>query len=126
MTYQRDILPILGYGESMLRNVTVLIVAGFTPFELGVVCEVFGVDRTGDGLPGYDFAVVAGEPVPLRSAAGFTLDTPFGLDRLAAADLVVVSAATGDRLRRCVTEQFPEPLLEALRDTVDRGARVLS
>ncbi len=30
---------------------------GVAPFELGVVCEVFGVDRTDDGLPGFDFAV---------------------------------------------------------------------
>ena len=27
-------------------------------FELGVLCEVFGYDRTADGLPGYEFARV--------------------------------------------------------------------
>ncbi len=46
----------------MLQNVAVVILDGFTPFELGVLCEVFGVDRTDDGLPAYDFAVVAGQP----------------------------------------------------------------
>ena len=81
---------------TMLRNVAVVILNGFTPFELGVVCEVFGVDRTDDGLPRYDFAVVGGEPGPLESSAGFSLQPDFGLDRLAAADLVVVSAV-GDR-----------------------------
>ena len=45
----------------MLQNVAVVILNGFTPFELGVLCEVFGVDRTDDGLPAYDFAVVSGE-----------------------------------------------------------------
>ena len=54
--------------ELMLQNIAVVILNGFTPFELGVLCEVFGVNRTDDGLPAYDFAVVAGEPVPLASA----------------------------------------------------------
>jgi len=67
--------------DLMLSNVAVAVLDEFEPFELGVVCEVFGTDRTGDGLPSYDFAVVAGEPGPLRSTAGFTLDTPLGLER---------------------------------------------
>jgi transcriptional regulator GlxA family with amidase domain len=98
---------------------------GFEPFELGVVCEVFGTDRTAEGLPGYDFAVVAGEPGPLRSSMGFTLDTPFGVERLAEADLVAVPAITEGhpRLER---ERYPEPLLAALRAAIARGGRVLS
>jgi transcriptional regulator GlxA family with amidase domain len=109
----------------MLRNVAVVVLDGFEPFELGVVCEVFGIDRTTDGLPGYDFAVVAGEPGPLRSSMGFTLDTPFGVERLEKADLVAVPAlAEGHpRLQR---DHYPEPLLAALRRTVARGGRVLS
>jgi transcriptional regulator GlxA family with amidase domain len=111
--------------DLMLSNVAVAVLDEFEPFELGVVCEVFGTDRTGDGLPSYDFAVVAGEPGPLRSTAGFTLDTPFGLERLDEADLVAVPAiAEGHpRLRR---QDYPEPLLAALRRTVTRGGRVLS
>jgi transcriptional regulator GlxA family with amidase domain len=111
--------------DLMLSNVAVAVLDEFEPFELGVVCEVFGTDRTGDGLPSYDFAVVAGEPGPLRSTAGFTLDTPFGLERLDEADLVAVPAiAEGHpRLRR---QDYPEPLLAALRRTVARGGRVLS
>jgi transcriptional regulator GlxA family with amidase domain len=109
----------------MLRNVAVVVLDGFEPFELGVVCEVFGTDRTAEGLPGYDFAVVAGEPGPLRSSMGFTLDTPFGVERLAEADLVAVPAiAEGHpRLER---ERYPEPLLAALRAAIARGGRVLS
>jgi transcriptional regulator GlxA family with amidase domain len=110
----------------MLRNVAVVVLNGFTPFELGVACEVFGVDRTDDGLPSYDFAVVAGEPGPVRSSAGFTVQTAFGLDRLSQADLVVMSAVSDEFLDRPERFSFPEPLLEALRTTVARGARVLS
>src|SRR5215831_10048439 len=82
----REILPIRRHNGTMLRNVAVVVLDGFEPFELGVVCEVFGTDRTADGLPGYDFAVVAGEPRPLRSALGFTRGTPFGLERREGAD----------------------------------------
>jgi transcriptional regulator GlxA family with amidase domain len=107
----------------MLRNIAVVALDGFSPFELGVACEVFGVDRTGDGLPAYDFAVVAAEPGPLRSDVGFILQTPVGLDRLAAADLVIVPAPSDERRARA---DWPAPLLAALRDVVARGGRVLS
>ena len=107
----------------MLKDVAVVVLDRFTPFELGVVCEVFGTDRTDEGLPGYEFAVVAGEPGPLRSEAGFSLQTPFGLDRLETADLIAVPAS-GDG--RCQRGDWPEPLLGALRRAVDRGSRVLS
>jgi transcriptional regulator GlxA family with amidase domain len=109
----------------MLRNVAVVVLDGFEPFELGVVCEVFGTDRTADGLPGYDFAVVAGERGPLRSPMGFTLDAPCGVERLAEADLVAVPAIT-DGHPRLQRQDYPEPLLAALRRTVARGGRVLS
>jgi transcriptional regulator GlxA family with amidase domain len=93
----------------------------FPVFELGVLCEVFGVDRTDDGLPGYDFAVVAGQPGPLRSRAGFTMQAAAGLDRLEEADLVAMSAVADHRLA-----ELPGPLLAALRRAADRGATVLS
>ncbi len=109
----------------MLKNVAVLVLDGFSPFELGVVCEVFGTDRSDDGLPAYDFAVVAGQPGPLRSETGFTLQTPFGLERIKEADLIAVPAMRDD-VARCASGQFPEPLLSALRYSVGRGARVLS
>jgi transcriptional regulator GlxA family with amidase domain len=111
--------------DGMLRNVAVVILDRFTPFELGVVCEVFGVDRRDDGLPAYDFAVVAGEPGPIRSASGFTVETEHDLSRLSQADLIAV-AAVSDRRIAGTAGQYPEPLLAALRDCVARGGRVLS
>ena len=103
-----------------LRNVVAVVSDGFSAFELGVVCEVFGFDRTAQGLPGYDFAVVAAEEPPLRSGQGFWLDTDHRLDRVEAADLVCVPAW------RSLEERPPEALLVAVRAAVDRGARVLS
>jgi transcriptional regulator GlxA family with amidase domain len=107
----------------MLKNVAAVVLDGFTPFELGVLCEVFGTDRTAQGLPAYDFAVVAGEPGPLRSEAGFTLQTPFGLERLETADLIAVPASADDR---CERDEWPDSLLAALQRAVARGGRVLS
>ncbi len=107
----------------MLQNVAVIVLDGFSPFEMAVPCEVFGTDRTSDGLPRYEFAVVAGEPGPLRSEVGFTVQASAGLERLAEADLVVVPAPSDERRRRA---GWSPDLLAALRATVDRGGRVLS
>jgi transcriptional regulator GlxA family with amidase domain len=107
----------------VLRNVAVVVLNGFRPFEFGTVCEVFGIDRSDDGLPSYDFAVVAGEPPPLRSH-DFTLHPSRGLDRLEEADLIALPAMADERLGPDM--YFPEDLLAALRRAVARGARVLS
>src|SRR6266542_3558725 len=109
----------------MMRNVAVVVLDGVSPFELGVLCEVFGSDRSKDGLPRYDFAVVAGQPGPLRAESGFTLHTPYALDRLAEADLIAVPAISGD-ITRGRLDELPRPLLAALRAGADRGARMLS
>jgi transcriptional regulator GlxA family with amidase domain len=107
----------------VLRNVAVVVLNGFRPFEFGTVCEVFGIDRSDDGLPSYDFAVVAGEPPPLR-AHDFTLHPSCGLDRLEEADLIALPAMADERLGPDL--HFPEDLLAALRRAVARGAWVLS
>jgi transcriptional regulator GlxA family with amidase domain len=136
-----DILP-KPYSDheirlAMLRNVAVVVVNGFLPFEFGTICEVFGTDRTDDGLPSYDFAVVAGEPAPLRAYNDFTIQPSCGLERLAEADLIALPAVGDDRLNLRVGRpgslaepdgpgEFPEDLLVALLQAVDRGARVLS
>jgi transcriptional regulator GlxA family with amidase domain len=118
----------------MLHNVAAVVIDGVHAFELGVVCEVFGIDRTDDGLPGYDFAVVAGEPGNVRCQAGFTIQAPYNLDRLEEADLIAVPAVSERRLEdshaiagtdAALRRPFPEPLLAALRRAVDRGAWVL-
>ncbi len=117
----------------MLRNVAVVVVHGFLPFEFGTICEVFGVDRTDDGLPPYDFAVVAGEQAPLRAHIDFTITPPCGLERLEQVDLIALPAVGDERLARLAggpacgaPREFPGDLLDALRRAVGRGARVLS
>ena len=57
LSWTIELLPHWHTG-SMLKNVAAVLLDGVHPFELGVVCEVFGIDRSDDGLPVYDFAVV--------------------------------------------------------------------
>lgn len=111
--------PAIGHAGIMLKNVVAVALEEVHPFELGVACEVFGLDRSDDGLPVYDFALASDQPGMLRSHAGFSVEVPHGVERLAEADLVI-AVATG------VRDEYPEPLLDALRAAVERGARVLS
>jgi transcriptional regulator GlxA family with amidase domain len=105
----------------MLRKIAVALIDGVAPFELGVVCEAFAVDRSAQGLPTYDFTVVAVDPGPIRTSAGFTIEAPHDLGKLDEADLIAVpAAAPNDR------NYAKAPLLDALRRAVGRGARVMS
>jgi transcriptional regulator GlxA family with amidase domain len=105
----------------MLQNVVAVLLDGVHPFELGVVCEVFGIDRSDEGLPVYDFAVASAEGPSLGTHCGFTVSTPHGLERLEEADLIAVPA--GDTY---ADRTYPPELLDALRRAAERGARVLS
>ncbi|MDT0394338.1 MULTISPECIES: helix-turn-helix domain-containing protein [Streptomyces] len=105
----------------MLQNVAAVLLDGVNPFELGVVCEVFGADRSDDGLPVYDFDVASADGPTVRTNTGFSLQVEHGLRRLETADLIAVPAGSS-----YVSREFPPELLAALRRAVDRGARVLS
>jgi len=104
------------------RHVVAVAVTDNAPtFELAVPCEVFGLDRSDISDPWYDLRLCAAEPGVLRTTAGLTLHTPYGLDDLVAADTVVVAAAE----RRVQTDP-PRPLLDALRTAHARGRRIVS
>src|ERR1700752_1381826 len=103
----------------MLRDVVGMGLPGVAPFELGVVCEGFGVDRSDQNLPCFDFDVIAAKPGKVTTNCGFTLDIAHGLDRAATADLVAVPAFT-------VGTPIPPAVIKVLRATIERGARVLS
>ena len=45
-----------------MKTVAVIVQDGFAPFEFGVACEAFGLDRTDDGIPNFDFRIVTPEP----------------------------------------------------------------
>lgn len=104
----------------VIRNVVAVIGDRAATFELGVVCQVFGLDRSDDGLPAHDYALCALRPGSVMTTSGFAVDVDHGLERIAAADLVTVPAWPQ------LDAPVPPPLLEALREAVGRGAGVLS
>ena len=104
----------------MLRSVAAIVLPGAALFELGVVCEVFGIDRRDTGGPTFEFTVCTPDPGPIPTRAGFDLAVQAGLEAAARADLVVVLPSEG------VATVVPEPVLGALRAAGARGAWVLS
>ncbi len=100
-------------------NVAVLAGDGVAPFELGVACEVFGTDRSEQGLPVHDFAVCGLQAGPITTKSGFDIHTSHGLDRLAEADLVLVPP-----MDEPPPPSVPPAAVAALRAAVDRGAWV--
>jgi transcriptional regulator GlxA family with amidase domain len=107
-------------GIAWPRSVAAVVLNGVHPFELGVACEVFGLERPELRVPWYRFKVCAAEPSPLRTDAGFMLDTPYGLDDLADVDTLVFTHW------RSPDEPVPPRVLEAVRAAHARGARLLS
>ncbi|SPL91784.1 Transcriptional regulator, AraC family [[Actinomadura] parvosata subsp. kistnae] len=105
---------------AVIRNVAAVVGDQVAAFELGIVCQVFGLDRSDDGLPVHDFAVCAPRPGPIPTTSGFLVHVEHGLERVAEADLVAVPAWPP------LDAPAPEPLLAALREAAGRGARVLT
>ncbi|MTG89584.1 helix-turn-helix domain-containing protein [Cellulosimicrobium sp. BIT-GX5] len=104
----------------MVRSVSAVVTDGLAPFEFGVVCEVFGLDRSEDGVPRFDFRVcgpVAGQPV--RTSVGARVVPDHGLDATDDVDLVVVPAIR-------IGSAYPPEVLDAVRRAAARGALLLS
>ena len=103
----------------MIKSVSALVLDGTAVFEFGVICEVFGIDRSADGVPNFDFKVCGPEPGrPVRTSVGATLIPDHGLEDLVTADLVAIPAIAGP-------EYLPEAL-DAIRQAAERGAIILT
>ena len=103
----------------MINSVSVLVLDGLAPFEFGVVCEVFGIDRSADGVPNFDFKVCGPEPGrPVRTSVGASVTPDHGLEHLVGVDLVAIPAVTGS--------EFPQAALDAVRDAADSGSIILT
>ena len=105
-----------------LRTVAVVVPPHPGLFELGVVQEVFGIDRTDDGVPAIEFLACSetpGQPTPLDN--GMSMTFPHGLEAADTADLVIAPAYQGSP-----GEPPSEAILGVFRRAHDRGAWVLS
>jgi AraC family transcriptional activator FtrA len=104
----------------MLKTAAAVLIEGFAPFEFGTICEVFGIDRTEDGVPPIEFRVCGEWPgIPIRTSIGVPVIPERGLDALEGADLVALPAAH-------IRDDYPPAVLEALRAASARGSILLS
>jgi transcriptional regulator GlxA family with amidase domain len=104
----------------MLKKVAVVLMEDVAVFEFGVLSEVFGLDRTDDGVPAFDFKVCSTRPgEPMRTSSHSAVIAPYGLDELVDADLVAIPATTW-------REEYSEEILDALRAAETRGAILLT
>jgi transcriptional regulator GlxA family with amidase domain len=108
----------------VLKKIAVVALPGMAQFEFGVICEVFGIDRSDMGGPAFDFHIVTADPgTAMPMAHGVELVVREGLDVALDADLVAIPAfvAGGPKL-----SGFDDRVLDLIRSTADRGAWVLS
>ncbi|MFC4854193.1 helix-turn-helix domain-containing protein [Actinophytocola glycyrrhizae] len=104
----------------MLKTVAAIVIDRVAPFEFGVICEVFGIDRTEEGVPPFEFLVCGERPgEPLATSVGAQLVPAHGLDVVERADLVAVPAAA-------MRDDYPPAVLDTLRRAAQRGATLLS
>ncbi|MEU1932412.1 helix-turn-helix domain-containing protein [Streptomyces sp. NPDC019826] len=88
---------------------------GVRAFDVSVITEVWGVDRTDRGVPAFELRRVATAPDPVQLRGGLSLTPDRTLAWLARADLVVVPGLDDHET------PAPEPVLDALRRAHDRG-----
>jgi transcriptional regulator GlxA family with amidase domain len=88
------------------------------PFEFGVICEVFGIDRTEMGGPAFDFHVVTADPGSVPMSHGLELVVRTGLEEAADADLIAIPAYYWNG--------FDPRILKLIQDAAARGAWVMS
>ena len=119
MPYNFKILPTGRMLRHMLRNVAVIALPEVAIFELGVLCELFGYDRSAEGLPKYDFAVCTPDGRPVATHAGFHITPSHDIGIVDTADLVAVAPYEDGA-------EPPAEVVDALRRAADRGAWVMS
>lgn len=104
-----------------MKTVAVIVQDGFAPFEFGVACEAFGLDRSADGVPNFDFRIVTPDPGAVASKMPFSINIENDLSFAYEADLVVVSPTTPE-----YWAHVDERVLDVIRHAVAREAWVLS
>jgi AraC family transcriptional regulator, transcriptional activator FtrA len=102
------------------HKVAIVVYDGFAPFDLGVVCEVFGEDPRGaPGDPWYRLFICGDTSAPVTADTGFQILVPHGLETLAEVDTVIVTPTYRP-------DEVTESVFAALRQAHARGCRILS
>ncbi|TBR39634.1 MULTISPECIES: GlxA family transcriptional regulator [Dyella] len=103
-----------------MRKIRIVVVAfdRISPFHLSVPCAVFSAPPR-EGASPFRLRVCSAEGKRLHSDAGFDIATPYGLDEIGRADVVIVPSW------RDADERPPEALLAALQRAAKRGKRIV-
>ena len=104
------------------HRVAVLLFDRPSMFETSVAIEVWGNDRTAQGVPYSEVRLCSNEGPRLRVDAGFDLVLEHGLEALEWADTVILPNGG----RPSPTIDYDPVVLDALRTAYDRGARLVS
>ena len=103
----------------MIKSVSALVLDGLAPFEFGVICEVFGIDRSAQNVPNFDFKVCGPQAgVPVRMSVGASLTPDHDFSDLLGADLVAIPAIA--------SAEYPQAALDAVRQAADTGSIILT
>ncbi|MBN9225139.1 MAG: AraC family transcriptional regulator [Microbacterium sp. SCN 70-27] len=104
-----------------MKTIACVVQPGFAPFEFGLACEAFGLDRSDDGIPSFDFRVVAPDPGVVPSNIGFSINVEHDLAFADDADLVVITPIPREQWASVDTR-----VADVVRRAVARGAWVLT
>ena len=112
--YRRD--PASAVPRCPVHRIVALALPQVAAFDLAIPAQVFGHP---DQHQRYSFALAGESAGPVPSTSGYAVNAPCGLEGLAAADTVVVPGYAPH-------DPPSPPVLQALRDAADRGARMVS
>lgn len=104
-----------------MESVACVVLPGFAPFEFGLACEAFGLDRSDDGIPNFDFRIVTPDPGAVPTNMGFTVNVEADLAFADEADLVVFTPVPSR-----TWESVDERAAGVARRAVERGAWILT
>jgi len=104
-----------------MNTVACVVQPGFAPFEFGLACEAFGLDRSDDGIPRFDFRVVTPDPGAVPANMDFSLNVERDLAFADEADLVVIAP-----IPREAWDRVDERVIGVVQRAVARGAWILT
>ncbi|NUS10274.1 MAG: helix-turn-helix domain-containing protein [Streptomyces sp.] len=100
------------------HRIALLAFPGIRAFDVTVITEVWGVDRSDRGVPPFDVRRVAADPAPVPMRGGLTLTPDRTLGWLDRAELILIPGLDDH------TTPAPAPVLKALRRAHARGTTI--
>lgn len=101
-----------------MKRVGVIALPGTRTFDIAVVSEVWGIDRTQYGLPRFELRICMPDGTPIRLSPLGALAPTHSLSGLSSCDLIVVPG------RDDPSASVPENVIRALQRAHRRGTRI--